>query len=81
MIRWNTPPQTIPDRPCREYRDVFQSIPPITTYIHPLSSNTQTLNVLLRHELSGAFCEPIDLTLLPDYGDYVRKPLDLQTIW
>lgn len=48
---------------------------------NPTAPHTQILHLLLRHELSGAFCEEIDPALLPDYPRLVRRPLDLQTIW
>lgn len=39
------------------------------------------LQFLLKHELSGAFCEPVEVEKVPDYADYVREAMDLQTIW
>ncbi len=39
------------------------------------------LDFLRKHELSGAFCERIDISIVEDYTQFVRQPTDLTTLW
>jgi hypothetical protein len=57
----------IPDTPANEAPDA-------------VADCKKVLELLLKHDLSGAFCEPVDLEAAPDYLNFVRQPVHLREI-
>jgi transcription initiation factor TFIID subunit 2 len=41
----------------------------------------KVVNKLTFHDAAALFNEPVDLESLPDYGQIVKHPMDLRTIW
>lgn len=42
---------------------------------------TKVVNKLTLHDSAALFNEPVDLDTLPDYGQIIKHPMDLRTIW